>query len=210
MDQTEFPTKGNLILSKNTLRLSRQGYEMMDKKRNVLIREIMELNEKAKGIQENIDRVFTEAYAALQKANIEMGISNVERFSHGVPQETTIRIKSRSVMGVEIPLVSYDNTTRETPNFGFGNTTSSLDKAYWKFNEVKDLIISLASIENSAYRLAVNIQKTQKRANALKNVTIPRYENLVRRIQDTLEERDRDEFTRLKVIKRKNDAGSYV
>jgi V/A-type H+-transporting ATPase subunit D len=205
MDQTAFPTKGNLILARNTLKLSRQGYELMDKKRNVLIREIMELNTRAKDIQESIDRVFTQAYAALQKANIEMGISNVERFSFGVPQEKSIRIRSRSIMGVEIPLVSYDNTTRETPSFGFGSTTSSLDEAYRNFNEAKDLIISLTMIENTAYRLAVNIRKTQKRANALKNITIPRYEKLVKTIQDTLEERDRDEFTRLKVIKKRRD-----
>ena len=203
MDQTSFPTKGNLILAKNTLALSKQGYELMDKKRNVLIREIMELNAQAKNIQESIDTIFSQAYAALQKANIEMGISNVERFSYGVPQENTIRIKSRSIMGVEIPLVEYDNTTLDTPNFGFGNTSSSLDEAYQSFNKVKDLIISLASIENSAYRLAVNIKKTQKRANALKNVTIPKYEQLVKSISNTLEERERDEFTRLKVIKKR-------
>jgi len=203
MDQTSFPTKGNLILAKNTLALSRQGYELMDKKRNVLIREIMELNARAKSIQESIDGVFSQAYAALQKANIEMGISKVERYSFGVPQEDTVRIKSRSIMGVEIPLAEYENSTRDKPAFGFDNTSSSLDEAYQSFNKVKDLIVELASIENSAYRLAVNIKKTQKRANALKNVTIPKYELLVKKIADTLEERDRDEFTRLKVIKRR-------
>jgi V/A-type H+-transporting ATPase subunit D len=175
----------------------------MDKKRNVLIREIMELNARAKDLQQNIDRVFTQAYAALQKANIEMGISNVERFSFGVPRENTIRVKTRSIMGVEIPIAEYDNSTKDTPSFGFGNTTASLDEAYQKFNEVKDLTISLASIENTAYRLAINIKKTQKRANALKNVTIPKYENLVKTITATLEERERDEFTRLKVIKKR-------
>jgi len=202
MDQTTFPTKGNLILAKNTLALSRQGYELMDKKRNVLIREIMKLNEKAKEIQDSIDSVFSEAYAALQRANIELGINNVERLSYGIPQENTISVKSHSIMGVEIPLAEYDNSTNKIPNFGFGNTSTTLDEAYQKFNSVKDLIISLASIENSAYRLAINIKKTQKRANALKNVTIPRYEQLVKNITETLEERDRDEFTRLKVIKR--------
>ena len=203
MDQTSFPTKGNLILVKNTLALSKQGYELMDKKRNVLIREIMELNARAKNIQESIDSIFSRAYAALQEANIEMGISNVERFSFGVPQEDTVRIKSRSIMGVEIPLAEYENSTRDKPNFGFGNTSSALDEAYQNFNRVKDLIVELASIENSAYRLAINIKKTQKRANALKNVTIPKYELLVKQIAETLEERERDEFTRLKVIKRR-------
>ena len=206
MDQTTFPTKGNLILAKNTLALSRQGYELMDKKRNVLIREIMKLNSRAKEIQDSIDSVFSEAYTALQRANIELGISNVERYSYGVPQENTISVRSHSIMGVEIPLADYDNSTNERPNFGFGNTSSALDEAYQKFNKVKDLIISLASIENSAYRLAVNIKKTQKRANALKNVTIPKYELLVKTISETLEEHDRDEFTRLKVIKRRKQS----
>ncbi len=202
--QTEmFPTKGNLMLAKNTLKLSNQGYELMDKKRNVLIKEIMELNEKAQEIQVSIDRVFTEAYAALQGANIEIGIMNVERFSYGVPQEETVNIHSRSIMGVEIPLVTYNNTTKDTPCFGFGGTTTALDEAFEKFNLVKDLIIQLSMIENAAYRLAVAIKKTQKRANALKNVTIPKYEEIVKSIQETLEERERDEFTRMKVVKKR-------
>ena len=209
MEQSAFPTKGNLILAKNTLQLSRQGYDLLDRKRSVLIKEIMDLNEIAKDLQASIDRAFTEAYAVLQKANINMGISAVERFSYGVRQEETIRLRSRSVMGVEIPIVSYDNSTRQKPSFSFMNTTSAMDDAYTKFNEVKDLIIMLAMIENAAYRLAMAIRQTQKRANALKNLTIPRYESLVKKIQETLEERDRDEYTRLKMIKRsKNSANS--
>lgn len=201
MQTNTFPTKGNLIAAKNTLRLSKQGYELMDKKRNVLIREIMELNEKANQIQSEIDTIFTEAYKALQNANISMGISRVERFSYGIPLEESVNVRSRSIMGVEIPMVTYVDNPEETPSFGFGNTTAALDEAYIKFKRVKELTVKLSMVENAAYRLAVSIKKTQKRANALKNITIPRYENLVKTIQDTLEERERDEFTRLKVIK---------
>jgi len=202
LDPNIFPTKGNLILAQNTLRMSRQGYDLLDKKRNVLIREIMDLNERAKEIQTVIDMVFAEAYRALERANIKMGIANVERLTYGVPRESSVFIKTRSVMGVEIPIVSYENATSGEPLFGMGQTTSDMDIALNKFNHVKDLIIQLSMIENSAYRLAVSIKKTQKRANALKNMTIPRYTALVKSIQETLEERERDEFTRLKVIKR--------
>jgi V/A-type H+-transporting ATPase subunit D len=202
MDQGTFPTKGNLISAKNTLALSRQGYDLLDKKRSVLIREIMLLTEEAHTVQAKIDTLYKRAYASLQRANMEMGILNVEHYSHGIPQETTVRIRTRSIMGVEIPLVTYENTTSGKPNFGFGNTTEALDEAYNMFNEVKDMIVKLAELENTAHRLAENIRKTQKRANALKNVTIPKYEALVKQIQETLEERDRDEFTRLKVVKK--------
>ncbi|MCL2742120.1 MAG: V-type ATP synthase subunit D, partial [Oscillospiraceae bacterium] len=168
----------------------------------VLIRELMDLNEKAREVQSSLEGVFKEAYAALQSANIGMGIAGVERISHSVPVEDTLSVRARSVMGVEIPSVSYANSTAGTPFFGMGGTTSSLDVAFVKFNAAKDLIVRLAMYENSAYRLAVSIRKTQKRANALKNVTIPRYEALVRGIGETLEERERDEFARLKALKR--------
>ena len=78
----------------------------------------------------------------------------------------------------------------------------SMDQAKAEFEKVKELSIRLSMIENAAIRLAANIKKTQKRANALKNITIPRYETLTRDIQNALEEKEREEFTRLKVIKR--------
>lgn len=200
MDPNTFPTKGNLILAKNSLALAKQGYELMDKKRNILIRELMELIDKARDIQTEIDGTFTSAYAALQKANIEMGIRNVEDLSFTIPEENSIEIKQRSIMGTEIPLVDF-KLEDEKPTYSFFNTRVSLDEATSSFRKVKELTLRLATIENSAYRLAASINKTQKRANALKNITIPHYVDLVHDIQNALEEKEREEFTRLKVIK---------
>ena len=107
MDPNTFPTKGNLMLAKNSLALSRQGYDLMDKKRNILIRELMELIDQATDIQKEIDETFTSAYQALQKANIQMGIHEVELLSSRIPVEDSIVIKRRSVMGTEIPKVEY-------------------------------------------------------------------------------------------------------
>ena len=203
MDPNTFPTKGNLILAKNSLELSKQGYELMDKKRNILIRELMDLIAEATDIQEEIDTTFTNAYRALQKANIQMGIHEVEQIAFGVPVEDSIRIKRRSVMGTEIPKVEYDKKEWK-PAYSFYHTKMSLDEACQQFEKVKELTIRLAEVENSAYRLAYNIKKTQKRANALSNITIPRYERLAKEIQEYLEEKEREEFTRLKVIKKMN------
>lgn len=206
MDPNTFPTKGNLILAKNSLALSRQGYELMDKKRNILIRELMELIEQATDIQKEIDVTFTSAYQALQKANIQMGIHEVEALSLSVPVEESITIKRRSVMGTEIPKVEYERQELK-PNYPFYGTKMSLDEACEKFQKVKELTIRLAQVETSAYRLAYNIKKTQKRANALQNITIPKYETLTKSIQSALEEKEREEFTRLKVIKRMKGTG---
>ena len=177
MDPNTFPTKGNLILAKNALALSREGYELMDKKRNILIRELMELIAEASELQEQIDTTFTNAYRALQRANIQMGIHEVEEIALCVPVEHSIRIKRRSVMGTEIPKVEYEKGERK-PAYSFYHTKLSLDEACQQFEQVKELTIRLAEIENSAYRLAYHIKKTQKRANALSHITIPKYERL--------------------------------
>lgn len=202
MDPNTFPTKGNLILAKNSLALAKQGFELMDKKRNILIREMMGLIDQASEIQSQIDETFRTAYAALQKANIEMGINYVQEISFSVPVENSIKIKTRSIMGTEIPLVQYDPIV-SVPTYAFYSTRKSLDEAKVAFEKVKDLTIRLSMIENSAYRLATNIKKTQTRANALKNITIPTYQALSTNIQNALEEKEREEFTRLKVIKRR-------
>ena len=201
MNPNTFPTKGNLILAKNSLALAKQGFDLMDKKRNILMREIMNLISQASEIQTEIDSTFREAYGLLQRANIEMGIHEVEEISFSVPVEDSIRIKTRSVMGTEIPLVEYKPQADE-PTYAYYSTTQALDQARLAFEKVKDLTIRLSMIENSAYRLAANIKKTQKRANALKNITIPMYEALTKNIQNALEEKEREELTRLKVIKR--------
>lgn len=189
------------MLAKNSLALARQGYELMDKKRNILIRELMNLIEEAKTIQTQIDTTFTEAYQALQQANIEVGIHYVQQIAQAIPVENGVRIKTRSIMGTEIPLVEHEEEKR-VPYYGFYNSSESVDAAREGFLKVKELTLKLSMVENSAYRLAMNIRKTQKRANALKNITIPSYTALVKDITNALDEKDREEFTRLKVVKR--------
>lgn len=205
MNLNTFPTKGNLILAKNSLALASQGYVLMDKKRNILLRELMGLIDQAKDIQSEIDATFTSAYKALERANIELGINFVQEIATSMPVDDTIRIKTRSIMGTEIPLVQHDPTPPAL-TYALYSTKESLDDARMQFEKVKELTIKLSMVENSAYRLAGSIRKTQKRANALKNITIPTYQNLVTNITNSLEEKDREEFTRLKVIKRMKDS----
>lgn len=201
MNPNTFPTKGNLILAKNSLTLASQGYDLMDKKRNILLRELMSLIDQTKEIQSEIDSTFTAAYAALQRANIELGINYVQEIAISIPVDDSIRLKTRSIMGTEIPLVQHDPVPMSL-SYSYYNTKESLDEARLNFEKVKELTIKLSMVEISAYRLASSIHKTQKRANALKNITIPTYQGLVTNITNALEEKDREEFTRLKVIKR--------
>ena len=192
------PTRGNLIATKHSLELASTGYELMDRKRNILVREMMGLIDRAEELQSQIDTVFSDAYAALQRANISLGIC--DRIAESTDIDDSLQIRIRSVMGVEIPTVQAD----ETPpglQYGLFHTSAALDDAMIKFNRAKELCRQLAELENTIYRLAAAIRKTQKRANALKNIVIPDYTETVKQINEALEEKEREEFARLKVIK---------
>lgn len=193
-----FPTKGNLIAIKKSNALAKVGYDLMDRKRNILIREIMAHLDDVKMLREKITITFSKAYLALQEANTTLGI--ITDLVEAVPIDNGIDITYRSVMGVEIPRIIYEKSMYKL-TYGMERANTKFDYAYRCFYEVKILTIKLAEIENSVYRLANAIVKSQKRANALKNVVIPDFEGNIKYISDALEEKDREEFTRQKVIK---------
>ena len=193
------PTKGNLLALKRSLSLATLGYEMMDRKRNILIREMMGLIDRAAEIQGKIDATFSAAYAALQAANITLG--NCEELAKSVPLDESLVIRFRSIMGVEIPRVFMEE--KPPAMLGFAFTNSMLDEAILHFVNVKHLTRELTEVEISIYRLAFAVKKTQKRANALQNIIIPDFRQNLAFITDALEEKDREEFVRMKVIKRK-------
>lgn len=201
MAEQIFPTKGNLIATKKSLALSTLGFELLDRKRNILVREMMQLIEKANTIGEQIDNAYFEAYRALQLANLDMGI--VDNDAQSVPIYNGLEIRARSVMGVEIPHIELAPVKIE-PHYGLYHTTSQLDEAYRSFTNLLQLTATLAEVENSVYRLAMAIKKTQRRANSLKNIIIPRFQETAKYITDYLEEKEREEFSRLKVIKKKS------
>lgn len=196
------PTKSNLIKAKSSLVLSKKGYELLDKKRNILIKEMMVIVEKAKSMHNDIYNILAEAYEKLKKANLTLGVKNVEDISQGVPDDEHYEILLKSVMGVDIPTIKYkeDNLV---PAYGFYSSNAYLDEARQMFKEVKSKIYELAEVENSAFKLAIEIEKTQKRTNALQYVQIPKYKEQVKYIQEVLEEKEREDFFRLKRLKSK-------
>lgn len=198
MAKQVFPTKGNLIATKKSLALASLGYDLMDKKRNVLIKEMMSLLDDVKLIRDEITDAYQKAYKALEDANVASGI--IDTITATMEVDSGISISYRSIMGVEIPKVSYEKPSM-IEGYDFEHANSKIDYAYLCFYRVKELTVKLAEVENAVYRLANAIRKTQKRANALKNISIPQFETTVKFISDALEEKEREEFSRQKVIK---------
>ena len=194
-----FITKNNLTAQKKSLELAKMGYDLMDKKRNILVHEMMSLAEKASTIQSDIDAAYVQAYSALEKAFITLGDCSV--FAECIPVDNSIQMKTRTVMGVEIPEITIEEKTPAI-YYGMNGTNSQLDEAYFQFERVKQLTVELAQIQSSVMRLADAIKKTQKRTNALSNIMIPKFTETIKFISDALDEKEREDFSRLKVIKK--------
>ena len=200
---TLLPTKSNLIKLKKTIALSKQGQELLEKKKYILENEKEKYISQKKELEETFHKQYEKAFLALQNANVDMGITKVNMISHTIKIDNLLDIKYKTIMGVEIPLISYTSSSNPDLTFGLLGTTISIDEAIVEFQKIKKIMVDLARLEITISRLDSAIEKVQKRSNSLKDIIIPNYEKDEKRIQDILEERDREEFVRMKMIKKK-------
>lgn len=196
------PTKSNLIKLKKTIVLSKQGQELLEKKKYILLKEKEKYDSEKKKIEQEYKLQKDEAFKLLQNANVDLGINNVSIIAYNIEIDNEIDIKYKTVMGVEIPEIAYNYDSKPNINFGLLDTTISVDEAIIAFKKLKILLVNLTKLEIIIKRLNNAIEKVQKRSNSLKDIIIPNYEKDEKNIQEILEERDREEFTRMKMIKK--------
>jgi V/A-type H+-transporting ATPase subunit D len=196
------PTRSNLLRLRQTLKFAREGYEVLDRKREVLITELLRVAHDAAILQEKVWAELADAYHALEVARLSMGREHLEWAALSVKETISIEIRLHSVMGVALPIVEAHGAPPETP-YGLGDTTVSLDEAAARFRRVLSEVPTLTETMTSVWRLARELQKTQRRVNALQYIFIPQYEETVAFIESTLEEREREETFRLKRLKSK-------
>jgi V/A-type H+-transporting ATPase subunit D len=194
------PTRSNLIQTRETLDLAREGHDILDKKREVLTNELIRIAHEASRLQARVQQALAEAYQALDIARLDIGREHLEWASLSVNKTIEVDIRLRSIMGVVVPEVEGHGTVPDLP-YGMGNTTVALDEASQRFRDVVEMLPDYAEIITTVWRLARELQKTQRRVNALEHVFIPQYEETADYIESTLEERERQETFRLKRIK---------
>lgn len=198
----DIPTKNNLIKLKAFIKQSKEGRSLLEQKKLILKNELDKYKRKEIELKKNGNKIVEDAYNALNLANVDIGIDEILDISTGVKIDSNIDIRYISIMGVEIPSIVYEEPNIKI-NYGLYNTTSAVDEAITKFIELKKYLIELAQIENIIYRLNNDIEKVQRRTNALSEIIIPRDEQIAKNIQNILEEAEREEFARLKVMKKK-------
>lgn len=203
MDTKSLPTKNNLIKIKRSIQQSKEGQMLLEQKKMILQKELEKYAKQKQTLQEQGENLLEEAYYALKIANVEIGREDMMDIADGIQTDTELDIKYKTIMGVEIPSIVVPEEEKSQMSYGLYNTTFSVDEAILKFRKVKQYILELAQIENIMFRLEKNIEKVQRRSNALKEIIIPADEKIAQEIQNILDENEKEEWVRLKKLKRK-------
>ncbi len=198
------PTKSNLLSMKEQLTVSKDGYDLLEQKREILVMELMHMVEKVKLLEHKIDDLIAKAYPSLKNMLMQFGGDRVEQMADAVKYDFVIKDKQATIAGMTFPTI--DITLPEKQLFySFMGTSSSCDQVISYFFELLKLLTDMASIRTIVWRLAREVKKTQRRVNALDKMVIPQSQETVRYIESVLEERDRENVFVLKALKnRKN------
>ena len=196
------PTRTNLIRIKKDLRFAREGYEILDRKREALTAELVRVAKEADAIQKEVWKLLEGAYAALEKAQLTLGREGVEWAALAASKSIEVEMRFRGIMGVAIPVIQASGEPYKLL-YSPSDTNSALDEATATFREVLLRVPQLSMLVTAVWRLAGELRKTQRRVNALQHIFIPNYEDTVEFIVSSLEEREREETFRLKKLKEK-------
>jgi V/A-type H+-transporting ATPase subunit D len=200
------PTRSNYLRIQESLERARRGYDLLERKRQILVMELMDRMEAARSTQQRVQEQMADAFEALKSAARLAGAERLFREGAGISTDLSLNIRSKSVMGVSIPNISFRSEEEEMP-FGLLPGAGGADEVRSEFKEALESIVQLAELENAVMRIAQEIKKTQRRVRALENTFIPQYEDTLKFIGDSLEEREREELVTMKKVKQMREGG---
>ena len=195
------PTRSNLLRLREQLKRARAGHALLEHKREVLTHELLALIQDAEATDAEAQRRFQAAYAALAEVRMRMGGDQLQWVSLAHAAEIQTETALRSIMGVAVPLVQVTVTPLPL-SYGLGGTSAALDEARTRWLAVAELLGHLVEITTTVWRLATELQKTQRRVNALEQVLMPQLETTLAHIGEVLEEQEREAFVRAKRTKK--------
>lgn len=203
------PTRSNYLRIGRRLERARHGCEMLERKRQILVLELMRQVEAARVAQKAVQEAMAGAYDALERAALSAGIERLRRESCGIATDHKLQTRSRAVMGVEVPEISFECKSHVI-RFALTAGVSGADDVLRCFHDALEPIVRLAEVENAVLRLAREIKRTQRRVNALEKTFIPGYEDTMKFIRECLDEREREELVIIKKVKRRHESARYA
>jgi V/A-type H+-transporting ATPase subunit D len=199
--QNVVATKIELLKYKRSSQVAIMVQKILDDKRKVLLKNIEEMIEEASKARGGIWDPLQDIYSSVNEAYLGLGTSRVDSVAESTPPVMEVDVQVRRVVDVKVPVLAVSEKDTKSMPYGFADTNSSIDRASKQIKTLLPQICKAAEYENSILSLAKALEKTQKLLNALENIIIPQYQQRVRFILATLEEREREEFAKLKKLK---------
>jgi V/A-type H+-transporting ATPase subunit D len=195
------PTKIELIKFKRSLKVAKMVHKILDDKREVLLKRIDEMIEEASKAREEIWAPLQDVYEAVRDAYLTLGTSTVESIAALTPPLLAVDVNVRRIVDVKVPTLQVISNDKASLSYSLADTNVSVDRAARLIKNILPGICKAAEYENAIFSLAKELEKTQRLINALEYVIIPYYEHAIKFISHALEEREREEFVRLKKVK---------
>ena len=198
------PTRMELTRLKKKLVTAKRGHKLLKDKRDELMRQFLNLVRENRELREKVETRLAEANKnfVLARAGMSQEALNVAMMTP--KQEVYLDVGSRNVMSVDIPVFSYKTRTSD-PNdiysYGFAFTSSDLDDAVKSLADLLPDMLRLAEVEKSCQMMAIEIEKTRRRVNALEHVMIPETQATIKYITMKLDENERSSQVRLMKVK---------
>ncbi len=194
-------TKIELLKFKRSSQVASMVQKILDDKRKVLLKNIEEMIDEASKARGGIWDPLQDVYKSVNEAYLSLGTITVGSVAESAPAVMEVEVSVKRVVDVKIPTLLVTEKDTKTMPYGFADTNSSIDRASKQIKTLLPKICKAAEYENAIFSLAKALEKTQKLLNALENVIIPQYQQNIRFIISTLEEREREEFAKLKKVK---------
>lgn len=193
-------TRMELLNLRNRKELAERGHDLLKEKRDSLIMEFFNAIAEIREARADVEDTLSEAFSALTQAKMLMGPERLIEFAHTSKSETELNTTTRSMMGVTVPILSLWQSAPDLP-YSLPDSSSKIDTMTKKFTDALKAIVRLAEIESTVKRLALEIERTKRRVSALETVVIPRLEATARYVKLALEERERSDFYRIKLVR---------
>ncbi|MGC2427461.1 MAG: V-type ATP synthase subunit D [Nitrososphaeraceae archaeon] len=195
-------TKIELIKIRRSMQVAKMVHKILDDKREVLLKKIDEMIEEANKARGDIWSPLGEIYTSVYDAYMSLGTTTLESVSDSTPSVMEVDVNIRRIVDVKIPTLQVKTKEGgQDLSYGFSETNASVDKAARLIKNMLPKVCKAAEYENAIFNLAKELERTQKLINALEYVIIPQYEDAITFIRASLEEREREEFVRLKKVK---------
>lgn len=200
------PTRSELLERRSQIQLAQQGMDLLKQKRDALLIEFMSVMDETLRLSSDLQRTTNEAQYSLAIAKAVDGTVSVRSAAFATRGEISIDMTGTKIMGISVPVVTKGESplrTSFTRGYAITGVSSRIDETADKFERILDVIIEYADIETRLKRLGEEIQKTNRRVNALEQITVPQLREQVSYIRQALDERAREDLFRLKKVKRK-------